>query len=385
LEKPADLDNLFAVLLKYRGGDGRHPVFQSNYVLSSPDYQGIAEWEYKTYKDLVIPDVPSLWERGDFIAKAKEGIKKGIWYPEYHGNTHFNRFVWEDLIKRGDKATLEGFRHQIFVNGKNIDNLEYDKKLSFKQQSYLLDIGISRYRKIFGYEPRSFVGPNYTWQLKTERALAERGIRAVQAKNRQRDERAFWEKIRGKVLDLLGKRSADKPWHITMGDYNPKLGIFYLIRNVDFEPRGKKDTETKSGAEEAYESIIAAWQKNGPAIVNTHRINYVYLDKRFVAENIRQLDWLLNKIQNKHPDAIYLTDWEVVQLYEDSTSVLAHGDITICRNFAPKKQTFRIKIPEDKEIVYIKDLKTNTRIPFTFENDMIVFTVAEGHYGIQLR
>ena len=98
-----------------------------------------------------------------------------------------------------------------------------------------------------------------------------------------------------------------------MGDYNPKLKLYYLKRNVYFEPFGREDS--KHGAEGAYRDIVSAWNNNEPAVVCTHRINYVYLDDGWVAENLRQLNLLLSMIQTEHPEAVYMTDWELVHLY----------------------------------------------------------------------
>jgi hypothetical protein len=312
-------------------------------------------------------------------------MEKGVWYPEYHGNTHFNIFAWHQLLMKRDHSTLESFNQQVFINGNVEYNFEYDKRLSFKQQAAAITIGFNRFQKVFGYHPHSSIAPNYAWQTKTEKALAQRDIRIVQAKNWQYEQRSLLEKVRGKIINLLGKRSADKPWQVNMGDYNTKLQVFYLIRNVNFEPRGKKDSEATSGAEEAYRDIIAAWERNEPAIVNTHRINYAYLDSGFLKENLTQLDWLLNKVQLEHPEAVYSTDWELAQLYEDGTSVIHYPTVVICRNLTSQPQKFEVEVPENREVVCIENLKTKTRISFELRNDLVAFSAPLGHYAIHLK
>lgn len=182
LESPEDLERLFKIFEKYKEGDSRHPVFQPNYVMSMPDYDAISSDNYNFYYDLVVPNVPSRWQRGDFIAKAKEGIKRGVWYPEYHGNTHFNRFEWMKLVKNKEDATLQSFSYQTFINGNGADNYEYDPKLSASQQKTSITIGINRFYKIFGYYPHSSIAPNYHWQYKTENILSTEGIKSFKLK-----------------------------------------------------------------------------------------------------------------------------------------------------------------------------------------------------------
>lgn len=385
LESPEDLERLFKILEKYRGGDGRYPIFQANYIMSSPDYEAIMTNGYETFQEIVIPDVPSRWQRGDFIAKAKEGIKRGVWYPEYHGNTHFNTKEWMKLIKRKDKSTLQSFIFQTPANGDREDDCEYDPTLSFKEQKASITTGIERFYNVFGYYPYSSIAPKYIFQTKTERALSQNKIRVIQAKNYQLlQQRSLFDMIRGKIINFLVKKSTDKPWQISVGDYNPKLKLRYLLRNVNLEPGGREDRETLHGANEAYNEIISAWQRNEPAIVNTHRLNYVYPENKWAEEGFKQLDWLLNKIQTEHPTAVYLTDWEVAQLYEDGTSVLYFGDTIICRNFTSCEQTFQIKIPRNKQVIYIKNLTNEERLPFDLNGDTVLFNASGGSYIVQV-
>ncbi|MDZ7262137.1 MAG: hypothetical protein ONB05_08540 [candidate division KSB1 bacterium] len=379
LESPSDLDRLFNVLEKYTGGDGRPVVFQPAYIMSAPDYEAIKASGYKTYSDLVIPKVPSRWERGDFIAKAKEGFKKGIWYPVYHGNTHGNMVAWMERVRANRKDVMAAFNYQTCVDGSMTESDEYNQALSFRQQRALIARGIQRFFEVFGYYPVSAIAPNYVWQQKTELALAEHGIKVIQGKNLQQLQRPFLHKIMGKTVNLLGNKSADKTWQISMGDYNRYLKLYYLNRNVDFEPRGKE-----VAAERSYQEIVSAWQRNEPAIVNTHRVNYVYLDESWVAKNLDQLDKLLNTIRLNHPTAVYLTDYEVVQLYESGKSLMPFGNMIVCRNYTPEKKRFNVPIPLNSKIVNVKNLQTRSEIEFERTNTNISFVADEGDYAIQL-
>lgn len=315
LEAPEDMERLFQVLERHRDNRGRHPIFQAAYIMANPDYEKIKKGRFKEYHDMVIPQVPDRWKRGDFIAKAREGIKRGVWLPVYHGNSHFNVLKWLEGLAKEDHWGLEAFSCRTSINGSLDDDFEYGQGLNFQSQEEIISKGLKRFSQVFGYCPQSAVLPGYVWQMNTEKALAKNGIKVIQGKNYQVINRRITDKIIGKGLNLLGYKSSDKSWQIGMGDYNPKLKLFYLNRNVYFEPWGKRDSETLHGTSGAYSQIISAWDRNEPAVIVTHRINYVYLYQPFLEENLAQLDQLLDKIQKNHPEAVYLTDYEVLQLY----------------------------------------------------------------------
>lgn len=142
--------------------------------------------------------------------------------------------------------------------------------------------------------------------------------------------------------------------------------------------------ESKGCADEAYKKIVSAWQNNEPAIVNTHRVNYVHLDKKIIEEDIGQLDWLLNRIQTEHPEVVYLTDSEVAQLYQYGKSNIMFGDTIICRNFTLKNATLQIKIPQNKRVDYVKSLPDKRLISFDSKGYVLQLTVPEGSYIVQL-
>lgn len=384
LERPYDLDRLFTILLKHKGGDRRNVIFQANYIMASPDYEKIKQFNYTVYKDLVIPNVPKGWERGDFVAKAKLGVELGVWRPEYHGNSHLNELMWINLLSSKEKLTCQSFEAEVFQTFNHEISAEYDEKLSIKQQAKNISAGVERFKNLFGYFPFSSIAPSYVWQGETEKILSKKGIKVIQAKNYQQIRRNLATKVTDKVINYLGKKSSDKPWQIKMGDYNMGYDLVYLNRNVDFEPRGKADSESKKGAKGAYTNIVSAWDRNEPAIINTHRINYVSLDEESMSENMKQLDRLLEMIEREHPEAIYLTDWEVAQLYRGGKSVLEYGNSIICRNFSSAEREFEIKIPEDKRVIGIRNLRTSKSVCFRQRGNILFFKVPKGHFIVNL-
>jgi len=312
LECPENMENLFSILEKYTDKRGRHPCFNAAYVVSNPDFRKIKSNNFKNYFDLELPNVSSLWRRGDIIEKAREGIKRGVWYPTYHGRSHFNHYKWMRQLSQNDPVIVKAFQNQVVIS----DSFEYDKNIPIYKQEENLQIGIKRFKKLFGFAPVSTIAPSYKWQNKTEKLFSKHGMRIIQAKNYQETKRTLSEKIKGKIVNIIGHKSFDKPWQIEIGDYNPHLDVIYLKRNVYFEPEGRKDNNTRHGATGAYRQILKCWKNNEPAIIVTHRVNYINHDNAYVDINLKHLDRLLCLIHSMHPDVNYFQDKELTEFFK---------------------------------------------------------------------
>ncbi len=336
LEDPEDMERLFRVLERYKGGDGRPARFQANYIMANPSAR-IVDGLLARYEMVSLPDVPEGWAKGDIIEKAKEGMRRGVWHREFHGYAHVNYRRHEaELRDGGGEAYPRDFRKEWYCWMKSNrpqfasvqeyfnDLGEWSSKLSYGEQLRDIREGLTIFKSVFGENPRSAVAPFYVWQGKTERALGKMDVRVIQGKNRQYNDLG----IRNR-MNSFDERIAENLWPNGMGDFNRKWRVRYLHRNVDFEPGEGPDSWAR-----AYEGIRSAWNRGEPAIVSTHRINYVALEKSSVEANLEQLDRLLACIRRNDPQAVYLTDWEVAQLYESGTCYQqCREDEMIFRNY----------------------------------------------------
>ena len=88
----------------------------------------------------------------------------------------------------------------------------------------------------------------------------------------------------------------------------------YLIRNAFFEPYQKNSIDWIS---DCLSRIAIAFLWNKPAIISTHRINYIgVLDKNHRDNNIRQLSILLKSIVKKWPDVEFMSSDQLGDLME---------------------------------------------------------------------
>ena len=83
------------------------------------------------------------------------------------------------------------------------------------------------------------------------------------------------------------------------------LGQTYTIRNVKFEPFEDPD---KDWVNQSLKEIQTAFFWHKPAIISTHRINYVGgIDIKHRDRNLKALDRLLKNILKKWPDVEFLS------------------------------------------------------------------------------
>jgi hypothetical protein len=100
--------------------------------------------------------------------------------------------------------------------------------------------------------------------------------------------------------------------------YNKKLKVIEIIRNASFEPSHGKI----KWIDKCLEDISTAffWQK--PAVICSHRVNYVgniSPDNR--QKGLEELDYLLFSIKEKWPDVEFLNTVELASLVKDTDNV----------------------------------------------------------------
>jgi hypothetical protein len=390
LEDPDDMERLFRVLERYKGRDGRPARFQANYVMANPSAK-VVNGSLAKYQMVSLPEVPEGWAKRDIIEKSKEGVRRGVWHREFHGYAHVNYRRHEADLRNGEgNAYPREFRKEWYCwmksNQPKFSSVqeyynelgEWSSNLSYGEQLRDIREGLAIFKSVFGENPRSVVAPFYIWQGKTERALGKMDVRVIQGKNRQYNVLGMRNRA-----DSLDERIADNLWPHAMGNFNRKWRIRYLHRNVDFEPG-----ENPSAWFRAYEEIRAAWRRGEPAIVSTHRINYVDFEKQTVEANLEQLDRLLACIRQNDPEAVYLIDWEVAQLYESGTS-LQHSQENemIFRNYRSSGlAAVEVRLPRGFRVQTIREIpgREAMRSYSVPAPSWLHLQVRPGNYSIQL-
>jgi len=376
LESPNEMETLFQTLLKYKGGDNRPVVFTPLYMGGNPDFEAIKKNDFSSFVYLGIDQgVPSLWERDDFIAKAREGMKSGVWYPEMELPLHhFNPEPWMELLRQGDDLCHRCFSNQVFRTYRTYPASLRVKEPTVDEFDNELAAGVEAFRNCFGYYPHTFDGLAGEAEPGDEQARVlvknhTRLLLTAGAKPNMGDEYDYRDHVR----NIRGFN--DK----VVYNHDEDTGLHYLANNCNFEPYGYAE-DYWSGWIKAYETIEKRFKENEPVVMLTHRINYVSFSRINVETNLVQLNKLLSKIQQEHPEAIYVTLWELTQLCHTGVSTINFGDSLICRNYTSEVRPIETTIGADNKIKSVKNLQSGSEISFGLQKGRFSIEIGEGDY-----
>lgn len=380
LESPTDMETLFQSLLKYRGGDNRPAVFTPLYMGGCPDFEAIKKNNFSSFVFLGIDrGVPSMWERGDSIAKARQGMKLGIWYPELELTLHhFNPEPWLELLRQGDDLCQRCFSHQVFRTYRSYPESLKVAEPTVEDFDKELKAGVEAFRGCFGYYPHTWGGE--ALDDGREESLRRNHIQVVLAAGEKdnRGDKYDYEWVYGDFL--LRKEGLNTK---VIGNYDEGSGLHYLAGNCRIEPYGYAENFW-AGWIRAYEAIEKRFDENEPVVMTTHKINYVSFSHRDVEVNLAQLEKLLSKVQEEHAEAVYVTLWELAQLCHSGVSTINFGDFLICRNYTSEIREIETSIGVDKKIKSVKNLRSGLEVSFDFQKGRFRLEIGEGDYIAEL-
>ena len=235
----------------------------------------------------------------------KRGIEQMFIYPQFHAREHLNSMEWIKRLQIGDERFLQAFNVNCFAiddqtKGNSRANLmaSYDyqtnEELFFLQES--IKEGLQLFEKTFGFISRTTITPCYVWNDSVEEVFSKYGVESIQSSYVQQ------KNIEGKHIRIWKKMGASNR-------FNQK----YFVRNVLFEPSLNKNVNWVDKALESIE-IALFWGK--PAIIGSHRINYVGgLSTENRESTLKQLDDLLKQIIKKWPDIQFVNSEQLLKEY----------------------------------------------------------------------
>lgn len=309
LETEADMEALYQVLNLYKDKKERPPVFTTNFIAANPDFDKIRAANFQEYyfKDF-LATYKSLATHDNCWNIIRDGIKKGFIRPQFHGREHINVQQWLNLLQEGDgnvhKAFDEGFFSlDISMQPAKRNNLMASLDCNNSdQQAYILDSlveGIHIFNRLFGFQSQSFIAPCNVWNEAVEQQLSLLGVKYIQS--------LFAQKV-----PVLGNNTYDVKHNITGARSNSNQ--IYLVRNAYFEPA---TSAAYPWVKNCLKKIEAAFFWSKPAIISTHRLNYIgSIVERNRTENLEQLNLLLKEIVSRWPDVEFLSSDELGLLYE---------------------------------------------------------------------
>ena len=299
-----DLQALFQVLESEKDQNG-HPAVMTPLVnVTNPDFEkikasGFRELFFETFDKSLI----RYGRNSNTIEVWKQGLKKGIFIPEYHGHSHITAQLWLKKLQSVDPDVLEAFNHGFvhphirnipsFANGFRPELFfDHPNQIPFLEKS--LKEGISIFKNIFEYSPRVFAPTNGIFHPIFEKPLNESGIKYLYV--------SWFTKIPD------GDGGLKKKFY-PIGTKG-KEGLIYYSRNCAFEP-----TDKNYDLGLTLRQIEAAFKWGKPAIISTHRVNFVGgISKENRQKGLNELKKLLSLVKKQWPEVEFMGSADMLKV-----------------------------------------------------------------------
>ena len=306
LASAEDLSLLFETLSSVKDSNGRSAVITANSIMANPDFDKIRAADFKEY--FYEPFTTTLSRYANHTQSFKfwkEGIAAGIFHPQFHGREHLNVDRWLRGLQQNDKMLRHAFNHNMisissepnemrFGYMEALDHFSPEEKEAKPQ---VVEDGLRMFKEIFGFDSRSFIACCYVWDKEIEKVLHEGGVKYIQGVVQQltpamQNDNHYFKKS----IHYIGQKNA--------------LKQLYLTRNAYFEPALLGPDNDHIGY--CMQRIGAAFRMNKPAIIASHRLNYIgSIHPENRDENLKLLKKLLIEIIKRWPEVEFMTSDEL--------------------------------------------------------------------------
>ncbi|QUC68209.1 hypothetical protein [Aristaeella hokkaidonensis] len=304
IESEQDIIELCNTLSKFVDKNKRPLVFTANYSLCNADFSKITETK-KYARETFIETYKTSFKGDNTYNTLKEKINRGFIWPQLHCLEHLSVQRWMKALNNHDKDTRIAFEHRMYGIGAShnehnkygyMDTFNY---CSYEELLYLknsIQEATKLFEKIFGFRSKSFVASCYVWDNNIEKALYENGVTQIQTGLFQ---------FKPYIYDG-GKYT--KIRHYT-GEKN-EFGQIYTVRNCEFEPCFGGNIDNI--CEKCISQIEYAFSHNYPAIISSHRCNYIdRINPGNRTRSLKALEKIMEYIIKKYPDIVFMTSDEL--------------------------------------------------------------------------
>jgi hypothetical protein len=308
LASEEDLSNIFEVLNSVKDKNGNPAIITANCVVANPDFKKIREHNFQKYfYEPFTETLKKYSNHQNSFNLWKDGINNNLFYPQFHGREHLNVDRWLKGLQAGDTLLHAAFENEmISISSMPCEmRFGYMEALDFyseeeKINKYEIIIeGLKLFEQIFEVHSESFIANCYIWHKDIEDTLFENKVKYIQGNPIQ-----IQPNIRGDV------RFVSKKYHFT-GQKN-MIGQIYLVRNAHFEPSQYPNEDVVNNC---LNRIEIAFRWNKPAIISSHRLNFIgTIDVKNRDYNLILFSELLKEIKRKWPTVEFMTSDELGQL-----------------------------------------------------------------------
>jgi hypothetical protein len=302
LENAEDLSALFDVLVHFKDDKSNHPVFTPLCVVANPDFKQIRDCAFNSYYWEPFTETLNRNNQPAVFPLYQDGIKNGFFLPQFHGREHLNVTAWMRALQQNDNEAITAFKYGVWCfNNKDPHGLMYQAAFDLGfisdlgMQHEIIESGLKLFEELFGYKATYFVPPNGPFNNSLEETAAANGIQYMFAPKKQ--------------IEVLGEGKTKTVYH-WLSQKN-QWDQRYMIRNVFFEP----NQPGYDAVNDSLKNIEIAFRWGKPAVISTHRTNYVGgLNESNRSNGLLLLKDLLTKILRKWPEVEFMGSDELGRL-----------------------------------------------------------------------
>lgn len=310
LECNSDLESLFEILTSFKDINGNHPVITANTIMTNPDFDKIREMGFASYKyELFTETLKRYPDHEKVFDLYKRGLRENIFYPQLHGLEHININRWMKAIQDEKSNARIAFDHRfcdlsvshtVITEDSFVDGLNPADERELVEQSDRILLASQLFDEVFGFKSITFVAPCYIWRPELEYYLNNIGIKSIKSGPYQ------------KIPDIGKLNHYKNRIHYT-GERNI-YSQTYIVRNCFFEPSSINNQNLVS---RCLKQINVAFKNKKPAIISSHRLNFIGALVRSNRDNNLNLFYkLLSKITETWPEVEFLNSEELSKIIQ---------------------------------------------------------------------
>ncbi|TXK65577.1 hypothetical protein [Alkalisalibacterium limincola] len=310
LENRSDFDALMNVIDAHRDANGRPAVFTFNTILGNPDFDAIERDDFQRFHHQHLWDSYQHYHGESMADSWRQAMEQGLIRPQFHGREHLNVPRWMSDLRHERLETRIAFQYRFYgLTTSTSSPRQRDYLAAFWAENpdevedarSRLKAGLDLFGQTFGFGSKTFIPCNYTFPDQLRMTLADSGVRLIQAQ-------------RGQYVPA-GDRPEGRVRRYYTGMKSPE-GLLYSVRNVSFEPFESQNVDWLASTLRGVQEAFAVGK---PAIVSTHRVNYVSgMDRVHAARSVRLLDELLENIRRLWPSVEFLSSDDLLTQMESS-------------------------------------------------------------------
>lgn len=310
LETNQDLWHLQEVLSSVKDINNRNPILTLNAVVANPDFKKIIEVNYSNYfyKNIIASYKDNINDSSKVYEILKNSlINNEFFKPQFHGREHLNvRKYMNNLFNRNEYDLLGSNESCLLglVKGSQIKSRAFYNSQNYMAAFEALDVkhqieieqitidGLSIFEQLFGFKSKSFVAQSLIFGNHLLPVLSINNIEYIQGAQQ--------------FIPLGGGKLKVKNYFTgAKTQFNQVLSR----RNASFEPSSNPNLDW---ADKCLNEIKIAFNWNSPAIINSHRVNFMgAINPNNRENNLKQLKVLLKTILIKWPDVEFLSSDEL--------------------------------------------------------------------------